>query len=196
MLALYISFILSVLVLATSLHLLVVYINEYISHKNESFLKVFIAYVFCMMVISLDHLYVFYKVLEKPDKMQLLNINIGTDLLLFGVVLICNIYSMVLIFNKRANHKDIDFYLQLDREVNGKLKDMLVNLSADRSYVFQYHNGGKSISGLSFMKCSNSYKFYMQTLTLSTPAPKFVFIFPATIFCWGHPDFKIFLDAL
>lgn len=59
--------------------------------------------------------------------------------------------------NKTKSHPDSEDVEVLDiinRQMTEELRGLLVTLKSDRAYVFLYHNGGMSTSGLYFQKMS------------------------------------------
>lgn len=61
---------------------------------------------------------------------------------------------------KEPEHHDLHL---LDYAVNGKkiqqlTQHMLSEYNADRVSIFEYHNGGKTVNGVDFRKCSNTYE--------------------------------------
>lgn len=66
------------------------------------------------------------------------------------------------LINKQNDHGLTDEALQESAEKTLKIQQIIYNLlndyEADRISIFEYHNGGKTISGLDFKKCSNTYE--------------------------------------
>ena len=44
--------------------------------------------------------------------------------------------------------------LEIDRAIDDYLKQMIINTKATRSFVVRYHNGGKDMAAIPFLKCS------------------------------------------
>lgn len=44
--------------------------------------------------------------------------------------------------------------LQIDRAIDDYLKQMIINTKATRSFVVRYHNGGRDMAAVPFLKCS------------------------------------------
>lgn len=44
--------------------------------------------------------------------------------------------------------------LEIDRAIDDYLKQMIINTKATRSFVVRYHNGGKDMAAVPFLKCS------------------------------------------
>lgn len=44
--------------------------------------------------------------------------------------------------------------LEIDRAIDDYLKQMIINTKATRSFVVRYHNGGKDMADIPFLKCS------------------------------------------
>lgn len=52
------------------------------------------------------------------------------------------------------NSEDVEVLEVINKQMTEELRGLLVSLSSDRAYVFLYHNGGISTSGLYFQKMS------------------------------------------
>ena len=42
--------------------------------------------------------------------------------------------------------------------IQNLLNSLLVNTKADRAYIFEFHNGGHTVAGVDFTKCTNTYE--------------------------------------
>ena len=67
-------------------------------------------------------------------------------------------------FNKMLNSSNLGGHvlteeedreaLQIDRAIDDYLKQMIINTKATRSFVVRYHNGGRDMAAVPFLKCS------------------------------------------
>jgi len=55
-------------------------------------------------------------------------------------------------------NKYIESSVNYDYRVNELMKELLINLKADRVYINMYHNGGTFSNGIPFIKVTNTYE--------------------------------------
>lgn len=55
-------------------------------------------------------------------------------------------------------NKTIENSVNYDFRINELLKELLINLKADRVYINMYHNGGTFSNGIPFIKTTNTYE--------------------------------------
>jgi len=65
--------------------------------------------------------------------------------------------------NATSNHeeklmKGLPATLEKTIQIQTELRELMDKIGADRIYVFEYHNGNRSLSGVDFIKCSNTYE--------------------------------------
>lgn len=65
--------------------------------------------------------------------------------------------------NATSNHeeklmKGLPATLERTIQIQTELRELMDKIGADRIYVFEYHNGNRSLAGVDFIKCSNTYE--------------------------------------
>lgn len=60
--------------------------------------------------------------------------------------------------DKQRHDKLIEVRRNINKSVNTALERVLLKTGADRVFVFEYHNGGTNLTGLPFLKMSNTYE--------------------------------------
>lgn len=81
-------------------------------------------------------------------------------LVLYGGVRLMNIYleKLKVNLNKKQPDNLVENRLKIDEEINHLLERVLLKTGADRISILEFHNGDKNLSGMPFIKLTNTYE--------------------------------------